>query len=51
MSKQTEREAILRLYNIYFNLCSKQDFVGMCLVYNLITSIALEGSTRRSKRF
>ena len=37
MSKQ--REAILRLYSIYFSLCSKKDFVGMSEVYNLITSI------------
>ena len=44
-------DAIMRLYNAYFSLCSKRDYDNMCLVYSLITSIALEGSTRRSKRF
>ena len=39
MSKQNNREAILRLYNVYFSLCSKKDFVGMSEVYNLIVSI------------
>ena len=37
MSKQ--REAILRLYSIYFSLISARDYVGMSEVYNLITSI------------
>ena len=41
MSKQTKHnyDAIIRLYSVYFSLCSKQDFVGMSEVYNLITSI------------
>ena len=53
MSKQTKQDygAIMRLYSAYFSLCSKRDYDNMCLVYSLITSIALEGSTRRSKRF
>ena len=41
MNKQTKqnRGAVLRLYSVYFSLCSRQDFVGMSEVYNLITSI------------
>ena len=41
MSKQTKHNysAMMRLYNVYFSLCSKKDFVGMCEVYNLIVSI------------
>ena len=53
MNKQTKynHNAIMRLYNAYFNLCSKQDYDNMCLVYNLITSIALEDATSHSKGF
>ena len=49
MSKQ--REAILRLYSIYFSLLKKQDYASACLVYNLIAIIALEGSRRLYKAF
>ena len=42
MSKQTKREAILRLYSVYFSLCSKQDYIGMSEVYNLLTSIYMD---------
>ena len=44
MSKQTKHNysAIMRLYNVYFSLCSKTDFIGMQDVYSLIKSIVLE---------
>ena len=44
MSKQTKQNygAIMRLYNVYFSLCSNQDFVGMSEVYNLLTSIYMD---------
>ena len=44
MSKQTKHNysAIMRLYGVYFSLCSKRDFVGMSEVYNLLTSIYMD---------
>ena len=44
ISKQTKynHNAIMRLYNAYFNLINAQDYTGMQDVYSLITSIVLE---------
>lgn len=44
MSKQTKqnRGAVMRLYSVYFNLLSRQDFKSMSEVYTLITSIYRE---------
>ena len=44
MNKQTKynHSAIMRLYNVYFNLINAQDYTGMQDVYSLITSIVLE---------
>ena len=53
MNKQTKynHNAIMRLYNVYFNLINAQDYTGMQDVYSLIKSITLEGSRSHSKRF
>ena len=44
MNKQTKynHNAIMRLYNAYFNLINAQDYTGMRDVYSLIKSIVLE---------
>ena len=44
MNKQTKynHNAILRLYNVYFNLINVDDYTGMQDVYSLIKSIVLE---------
>ena len=44
MNKQTKynHNAIMRLYNAYFNLINAQDYTGMQDVYNLIKSIYSE---------
>ena len=44
MSKQTKhnRGAMMRLYNVYFALCSRRDYIAMTEVYSLLTSIYRE---------